>query len=291
MGTVPGLCCTLPRRLGSHQTTWLAELLAPRVLPRSFLASAATPIMIAAPSRHPELSDRGYGFGQDAYTYRGFRAVAHGGDVPGQMSMVVRFPSEGFGVVVMVNDEYMGGRLLDVLVYAVVDNLLGLERVDWESRTWEAFIGDVRGAAPTARPRKPAEPEGGFDGVPGLYGHAGYGPPRRLVPADEIAATHKAVAAHIPTDVPTFVLVFDHLFVTAIVYSHFDGQLYNATGVWVSPTHPERGLVLQTATAVIVPSGIGMFGGFAGYGASVPLPPLAVEGVEEAAEVFFRRQD
>ena len=75
-----------------------------------------------------------YGMGQSTYSYRGHEIVEHGGDLPGQESQVVRVPSKMIGLAVMVNDEQMGTLFHEVAKWTILDELLGLEPIDWRER-------------------------------------------------------------------------------------------------------------------------------------------------------------
>jgi len=75
-----------------------------------------------------------------------------------------------------------------------------------------------------------------------------------------------------------------------LVFTHFDGPLYNVTAL-TSWTQVEGDGVVGKwwggATAVVENGGIGFFGGFWGQGSGIS---AIEEGVEGAAEVYFVKQ-
>lgn len=75
-----------------------------------------------------------YGAGQAMYTYRGHYIIEHGGTLPGQKSQVIRVPGSGIGVAVMVNDHEFGTGFYQVVRRRILDQLLGLEPIDWASQ-------------------------------------------------------------------------------------------------------------------------------------------------------------
>lgn len=73
-------------------------------------------------------------------TYRGVEVIRHGGDVPGFGSQVVWSSEKKFGVVALTNCDGTGNAVADVISYRVMDLLLGLEPVDWNSRRVVAYL-------------------------------------------------------------------------------------------------------------------------------------------------------
>jgi hypothetical protein len=109
------------------------------VIPSDLITAAATPYTIPyqPPTFSPSedlISPKTYGLAQEMYTYRGHYTIEHGGAVPGQMSQVMRIPSLGLGVAVMVNDNEFGTAFWQVAQRRIVDVLAGLERVDWAAK-------------------------------------------------------------------------------------------------------------------------------------------------------------
>lgn len=59
--------------------------------------------------------------------------IDHGGHNPGYHTQVARFPHDNLGIIVLSNDEH-AYRLIDVVRWKIVDDILGLEDIDWEDR-------------------------------------------------------------------------------------------------------------------------------------------------------------
>ncbi|KAJ6620374.1 hypothetical protein B0H10DRAFT_1791968 [Mycena sp. CBHHK59/15] len=72
----------------------------------------------------PELSPAVYGGAQVLSSYRGH----------GFHSEITRFPNDGFGVAVLTNDDPLGMLLMEAIKYRIVDEILGLDVIDWNSR-------------------------------------------------------------------------------------------------------------------------------------------------------------
>ena len=78
-----------------------------------------------------------------------------------------------------------------------------------------------------------------------------------------------------------------------LVFTHFEGPLYNVTILMSWPTVGEQGVVGKWwagTTAVFTNGGIGFFNGFWGQGGTEGVKPPVEDGVEESAEVYFARQ-
>lgn len=77
----------------------------------------------------------------------------HGGGVPGMYNssdifiirshdvhykgfatQLSRFPTQRFGVAVFSNDEMYGDRIMDVIKFRIMDQMLGLKPIDWNGR-------------------------------------------------------------------------------------------------------------------------------------------------------------
>lgn len=68
------------------------------------------------------------------YTYRDHYIIEHGGADLGQMSVVMRVPGSGIGIAVMVNDNEFGTGFHQVVQRMILDHLLELKPIDWETR-------------------------------------------------------------------------------------------------------------------------------------------------------------
>lgn len=136
-----------------------------QILPPSVLKAIYTPRSVTAPGsmpgfglnkEWPEVSTGMYGLGQWTYHYRGHKVcvLLDPGILwpviipsltsidmrvpvrfPGFRSAVVHLPDDGFGVAILANDDTLGGLAAWVaLKFRIVDELLGLNTIDWKSR-------------------------------------------------------------------------------------------------------------------------------------------------------------
>ncbi|WVQ81202.1 hypothetical protein IAT38_003324 [Cryptococcus sp. DSM 104549] len=279
---------------------WVKELLHPQILPADLIAKTTTTITI--PSGKPDYPEQGittYGLGQWAYTYRGYTIHGHTGSVPGQRSIMIRVPDLGFGFMCATNDDDFGSALVAIVANEVLDELLGLEKIDWEGRMMgKEFELPVYPAVPD-RPRTIPK------GVEGTYQNAGYGglelvkvkPPGKLATDALLAPIHALTAqtASVPLNLtgPIFVAQINKTFVSHLIFTHFDGPLFNWTAVYVvdklegNSTVGSIGKVEQTGTVVVAEHGLGFFGDLWGKGATVEGSHFVETGVAEAAEVWF----
>jgi hypothetical protein len=108
--------------------------------------------------------------------YRDHRLLEHGGGIDGFQTECMLLPDDGIGVAVMTNTS--SSAMAPVVAYRVLDELLGLEPLDWFSDFKPRFdaimagMREVRGArrvvtdAPLPRP---------LEAYAGEYEHPGYG--------------------------------------------------------------------------------------------------------------------
>lgn len=69
--------------------------------------------------------------GWEGLMYRGYRLVTHSGGIDGSSSRMAFLPDEGIGVMAIVNQSY--SFLHAAAMYRLVDDILGLDPVDWNS--------------------------------------------------------------------------------------------------------------------------------------------------------------
>lgn len=123
----------------------------------------------------PESFPVGYAMGWMVESYRGHRVLRHGGGIDGFSSHVAIIPEQRIGVAVLANQD--GSSLPIVLVRAVLDDLLGLDPIDWSQRLHlrESSVRDSIADAqsrPVSDEQPPAHPESAYSG---RYEHSGYG--------------------------------------------------------------------------------------------------------------------
>jgi hypothetical protein len=143
----------------------------------STVARQHTPHMLVPEDpTFPASTRYAYGLGWMIGRYRGHRIADHGGGIDGFQTECMLLPGDGIGVAVLTNTS--SAAMAPVVAYRVLDELLGLEPLDWFAEfkpRYEAAvagIGEVRGArrvvpdAPLPRP---------LEAYAGEYRHPGYG--------------------------------------------------------------------------------------------------------------------
>ncbi|KAF9524497.1 beta-lactamase/transpeptidase-like protein [Crepidotus variabilis] len=206
----------------------------------------------------PELSPKVYGAGQARYSYRGREIVEHGGAIPGFKTGIARFPQDQFGVISLSNDDN-GGFITESVKWRVVDDVLGLERVDWNSRyekIWSDYLENVQKHTP-----RPAHPQISIASLVSLakdtFNHPMYGTFRPcLVPGSQVLLSFTQSSFALPEQPhcrgflaspptqrllsttnlasPTFLIPFGSGIATHLVLEHFDGNIFNLTAVWTN---------------------------------------------------------
>ncbi|KAJ3818843.1 beta-lactamase/transpeptidase-like protein [Lentinula raphanica] len=254
--------------------TWLQVLLLrgknpetdEQVIPSSVVDKVATgtTVMSGTPP-YPELAPVTYGGGQMRSSYRGFNFIEHGGATRGFRSQVTRFPFSNTGIAVLSNDDMYGDVFMEIIKWRIVDELFGLEAVDWNSRAKqsvkESYETQLRQRIP--RPENPTLPSVPFTSLAGNYTHPAYGtielcglpssfpsPTDSESPATETendSETCKRLLEKIstrhprmintstsdvadPNAVPTFLASFDKIWVSYLRLHHFDGDVFNVSG-------------------------------------------------------------
>ena len=124
----------------------------------------------------PASTRHAYGLGWLIGRYREHRIAEHGGGIDGFQTECMLLPDDGIGVIVLTNTS--SSAMAPVVAYRVLDELLGLEPLDWFGDfkpRFDAAMGGMREArsvrrvvASAARPRPLAA-------YAGDYEHPGYG--------------------------------------------------------------------------------------------------------------------
>ncbi|KAJ7154577.1 beta-lactamase/transpeptidase-like protein [Mycena filopes] len=267
----------------------------------------------------PEISPVVYGGGQEQYSYQGHdlievRFSIRDFDFAGipRLSMtamiwVTRLPIDGFGIAVLSNDDTFGALFTEVVKFRIIDALLGLPVVDWNSR-YQA----VAAASFVTPPMTPA-PANATISVPiaslaRKYSNIGYGADIELCAVHPSAASpaSSACAALVPqlkSNYPGLLANADLVWkwgkiaATYMALTHFDGAVFNVSG-WVAiatgnVSAPfwayDSGLgVSVTAEFDLGQEAVGGFGirgGLWGSGAGVSDP--TGDTVEERSELFY----
>ena len=108
--------------------------------------------------------------------YRDHRLVDHGGGIDGFLTECMLLPDDGVGVAVMTNTS--SSAMAPVVVYRVLDELLGLEPFDWFSpfkARYDAAMEGIREARGARRVVPSAPLPRSLDAYAGDYQHPGYG--------------------------------------------------------------------------------------------------------------------
>ncbi|KAJ7581533.1 beta-lactamase/transpeptidase-like protein [Mycena floridula] len=208
-------------------------------------------------ARYPELSPKVYGCGQWRYTYQGHEIIEHGGSVPGyKVTQVTRFPNDDVGVIVLSNDEN-GDNLMETVRWRLSEDILGLERIDWESRYRKA--DEEKLVKKQSLPGRPADIDGfiqpppkDYDSMLGTFYHPTYGSfTPCLVPSPSMSDFSSEACSRLfehpvvqelvdaaknitisPDSTPLLVVPFQRTFSSWILLRHFDGNTFNGSFAW-----------------------------------------------------------
>jgi hypothetical protein len=221
----------------------------------------------------------------------------HGGDVPGFTSQVTRVPALGVGFFTAINDDDVGASLKPAIVYRILDDLLGLQPIDWEERLVSRAY--KKEPAYTRIPEHP-RPAPRADLVTGHYRAHGYAA-MDIQNIDDVAASRgdltpaaldairDAMKLSEGVSEPMYIAKFPKVFAAVMVFSHFDGPIFNTTVMSISEGKKGR-LVANvggTNSAVFHKGeGMGMFEDFWG---GAKIKPAVEEDVEVQSEVWFSR--
>ena len=124
----------------------------------------------------PASTRHAYGLGWMIGRYRDHRLAEHGGDIDGFQAECVLLPDDGIGVAVMTNTS--SSAMTPVLAYRVLDELLGLEPLDWFSifkARYDAAMAGLREARGARRVVPGAPAPRPLAAYAGEYKHPGYG--------------------------------------------------------------------------------------------------------------------
>lgn len=304
--------------------TWLRELLSPHLLPPETVSFASTPITTFTTAEHEGASQMDYGAAQMIYNYRGHNIVGHSGNQPGQMALMVRVPKRDLGVMIMINDDFFGEMLRQAFAYRILDDLLNLSPWDWEGSLVDQSLSRVN--IYPKQVQMPRPPPDQYN-IAASYHHTAIGT-FQLEPLTGVTAAYDGFIAAQLSDIlansalafdlrePLFLTRIDTIFVKYMLFSHFDGPIFNWTLFDIYPSTgfgvahrstagvSEPGVVLgqetlngprwtgyamQTGSAVFEDSGIGMFGDFWSSGERVGGVSPTEHNVRRRAEVYFDR--
>ncbi len=131
----------------SDLTRWLNLFLDNGKIGERSLVSSATIQQLTTPQvalsgRGGRVSHQSYALGWFVDSYRGHYRVYHGGTTAGFSALVTFLPEDGIGIVVLANLQ--GTPLKDVITQTAIDELLGLESVDWNGEVRLAYEQQVK---------------------------------------------------------------------------------------------------------------------------------------------------
>ncbi|KAI3614262.1 beta-lactamase [Moniliophthora roreri] len=243
-----------------------------------------------------------YGGGLRTSTYRGHIIVEHDGYVHGANSDMARLPFENIGVAVMSNDDDIGGNLVDIIKYRLIDEALGLEPFDWNTAYQIQALALADVSSSTSRPENASDPSVSFQSLSGTYNNPGYGNwtfcylgPFNLSSEPEcrdvVANSTVLLAGGINYSIPTMVAKIDAVLVDYVKLQHWSGNSFNPTN---DPNHPfwvkeisRSGFQAQFAKDENGNVGLAFNGGFWITDSEVEDPQGST--LEEEAEVWFVR--
>ena len=124
----------------------------------------------------PASTRHAYGLGWFIGRYRDHRLLEHGGGIDGFQTECMLLPDDGIGVAVMTNTT--SSAMTPVVAYRVLDELLGLEPLDWFSMfkpRFDTVMTGMREARGARRVVPDAPLPRSLDAYAGEYEHPGYG--------------------------------------------------------------------------------------------------------------------
>jgi len=128
--------------------------------------------------QYDEVLYNSYGMGWAIVPYRGHLLLEHGGGIDGFIAMVAFLPRDNMGAVILSNSG--STPLPSILVYTIIDRMLGLGPIDW-SRRIKDQMDKAKAEAAKAKDEadkdrklntKPSHPLGDYAGD---YENPGYG--------------------------------------------------------------------------------------------------------------------
>ncbi|KAJ7655496.1 beta-lactamase/transpeptidase-like protein [Mycena rosella] len=287
------------------QARWLQMLLSDgqhpitnaRIIPPSVIQMAASPITVVDGNESNGPTE-GMMWLSIMEPPRKFNSVLR---TSGFFAWVTRLPLDGVGVAVLTNDD-MGQFTSGIIKYRILDEILGMDPVDWNSR-YKEELQQAAAVTTTPAPSNASLPFPIAAGE-GKYRNLGYGSDMALcapaTPSPSCTALLSRLNSTFPAELgsATFVWEWDRPIATYATLIHFEGALFNVSAWIAMPTGNTSdtfwaytwGLGLETAVAEFSVvegkvAGFGIRGGFWVAGPSVDEPQGTT--VEERSEVWF----
>lgn len=176
----------------------------------------------------------------------------------GFYSEVARLPFDNIGVAVLTNDNDAGFIFMEEIKYRLIDEALGLEKLDLSSRYETPILHTVLSSdndvfrlkaltsssppPPTQRPVNPLPPQVKFESLAGKYNDAGYGGFELCLVSPKSTTASKACKAlaaqasvifpgAVDPTIPTFLSEWNTTAVSHVMFTHFSGNLFNVSGL------------------------------------------------------------
>ncbi|MBP1767367.1 MAG: serine hydrolase [Candidatus Aminicenantes bacterium] len=149
------------------------------IISEAALAEIHTPqAMMPSSIQYDEVLYTSYGMGWAIVPYRGRLLLEHGGGIDGFIAMVAFLPRENMGAVILSNSG--STPLPSILVYNIIDRVLGLSPVDWSKRIKDqmekAKAEAEKSKNEVDKDRKPdTKPSHALEDYAGDYENPGYG--------------------------------------------------------------------------------------------------------------------
>ncbi|KAH8830036.1 beta-lactamase/transpeptidase-like protein [Flagelloscypha sp. PMI_526] len=210
-----------------------------QVIPASVVEKVQTPLVTKYPGPYPEMGIFKYGGAQHLSSYRGHSFSTHGGIITGFAVETMRFPSDGFGIAVFTNDETVGESIRHTIKYNIVDRVLEMEAIDWNSRMKaSASRRYLRRFKSTPRPLDSLllQPLAELEGT---YRNPSYGTVQLCSVPTTLSSTCKFLVSSLDSilpeafsdsrTIPTLVFVHDGNWASHVRMQHFQGNVWNVT--------------------------------------------------------------
>jgi hypothetical protein len=138
----------------------------------------APQMLVPVPIQYDEILYVSYGMGWLIAPYRGHLLLEHSGGIDGFISQVALLPRENSGLIILSNLN--GTPVPGIVLYNIVDRLLGLDQVDWNKRIKDQI---AKGKAEDEKAEKEADKDRKLNTQPshpladyaGDYENPGYG--------------------------------------------------------------------------------------------------------------------
>jgi len=168
-----------------------------QVISEGALAQIQSPQMLMpTPIQYDELLYASYGMGWMVVPYRGHLLLQHGGGIDGFTALVAFLPRDNIGAVILTNMN--GTALPSIILYNILDRLLGLSQVDWNKRLKEQLD---KAKAEAEKAKKEADKDRKLDTRPshpledfaGEYEHPAYETLAVIKEGDQLKAKYNTM--------------------------------------------------------------------------------------------------